>query len=95
MHTILEVCKTENPDLNGGVMARILVVGSRGNVGSRLVPLLIGKKEKEEYAKFLAVIFVPVTLGYSSIVTDSVKVITGKDPGTLENYVIEHSLLWS
>ena len=48
----------------------------------------------EDYAKFLAGLFIPVTLGYSGVITGTVKEITGRDPGTLEQYIKEHTSSW-
>jgi len=62
--------------------------------GEELVQTMVKAGVAEEYAKFLAGIFVPVVMGYSAAVTDSVKEITGKNPRTMEEYTAEHAALW-
>lgn len=47
-----------------------------------------------DYAQFLAVLFGFVRQGAASQVADSVKLLTGRDPGTLEEYAARHADFW-
>lgn len=47
-----------------------------------------------DYAGFLAVLFSFVRQGASSQVTDGVKVLTGRDPGTLADYAARNASAW-
>lgn len=62
--------------------------------GDELIQSMVKAGVNEIYARFLAGIFVPVTMGYSAAVTGSVKEITGHDPRTLEQYVTDNVSRW-
>jgi len=62
--------------------------------GDELIRSMVKAGAGEDYAKFLAGIFIPVSMGYSAAVTGSVREITGREPRTLEEYAREHVNLW-
>jgi uncharacterized protein YbjT (DUF2867 family) len=61
---------------------------------SQLVESLIQGGLPEDYARFLAFLFSFVRQGAFSQVTDSVKTLTGRDPGTLEDYAATNAAAW-
>lgn len=52
---------------------------------------LVGVGVPEAYARMLASIFVPVKLGYTAVVTDNVKTLTGKAPRSLETWAKDNA----
>lgn len=70
------------------------VIEYRNVEDSQLVESLIQGGLPADYAGFLAVLFGYVRQGASSQVTDAVKTLTGRDPGTLEHYAATNAAAW-
>lgn len=59
-----------------------------------MLPGLLAAGLPSDYAQFLLIILNYFKLGYSEVVTDSVKKITGKAPRTFEQYALDHQQVW-